>query len=360
METVRKANRVIQGIKSVAILFCILFFASCVMPQQSLQQGGTPSPSLSPPESESAQTAEKSSEIMAPAAGENGEPRPAASPEPAAKPTLAASKAKRIVPSSSQKRKVGQKGTAGFSIGHMVSGLLNKENLSLGRYEKAEAASAVRQTEAEHAPEAETVTQPENTSGVTLAPEAAMGEPKSGLPSEKYKEYKAVLAADPTIIVPGPPGRLRVWIGIPDYEPDFPINMEQASGLLPALGSQAKITPYAPAFKIEPKNGGCIRIDPSGSEIGFSLTPLREEDGTFDVGADVQLYDTDDCSGIPIPKATTTVQVQVVVKHVKKFYEVFWEMLLKFWGEFLLLLAAVILFLIRKQLKKWIGFDTEG
>jgi hypothetical protein len=78
------------------------------------------------------------------------------------------------------------------------------------------------------------------------------------------------------------------------------------------------------------------------------------------------LYDSDDCSGTPIPRGTTWLQVKVVVdyvegikKHTKKFLEVFWEKLLQFWGELLVLLFAVILFLIRKKLKKWIGFGKD-
>lgn len=179
--------------------------------------------------------------------------------------------------------------------------------------------------------------------------------------TEKYKEYKAVLGADPTITIPGPPGRLKVWIGIPDYNPNFPEGMTQKYAALPAAGATAKITPFAPAFKVEPKESICMKIDPTGSEVSFTLTPTKG--GTFDVGADVYLYDSINCSGPPIPKGTTTLKVQVVVKTIPdrdSIKDVIRQMLLKFWGEILMLVSAVILFLIRKKLKKWIGFGKEN
>lgn len=183
--------------------------------------------------------------------------------------------------------------------------------------------------------------------------------------AEKYNEYKAIIGADPVIKIPGPPGRLRVWIGTGDYKPDFTSDIKQATGKLPAIGTTAKITPVAPAFKVEPKESICIQIHPTGSEVGFTLTPTEE--GIFTVGADVYLYNSDNCSGLPVPKGMTTIQVQVVVDHVrerkeqtKKIWEIFWEKLLKFWGELLVFCFALILFLIRKQLKKWIGFGKDN
>ena len=125
------------------------------------------------------------------------------------------------------------------------------------------------------------------------------------------------------------------------------------NAVIPALGDRARVTPLAPAFKVEPKDSGCIRIDPTGSQVSFTLTPTQG--GTFDVGADVALYDTSDCSGTPIPKGTTTLKVQVVVKRAGQFLDVFWQELLKFWGVIIALFFAVIVFLIRKQLKKWIA-----
>jgi hypothetical protein len=182
--------------------------------------------------------------------------------------------------------------------------------------------------------------------------------------SSKYNEYKVELAADTIMKIPGPPGRLRVWIGNPNYEANFPDQMKQATGTLPAVGVTAMISPYAPAFTVEPKESKCMRIHPTGSEIGFTLTPKGT--GTFDVGADVKLYETDDCSGSPVPKATTTLKVKVEVDKTaskeeieKKFWDVFWEKLLDFWGGILTLFFALLLFLLRRHIKKWFGFGGD-
>jgi len=176
-----------------------------------------------------------------------------------------------------------------------------------------------------------------------------------------YDDYKVVLGADSPIKLPGTPGRLRVWIGDPGYKPTFPAEMTTATGALPAVGVTAKVTPIAPAFVIEPKNSVCVTIHPTGSEVTFSLTP--KDKGTYDVGAEVLLFNSSDCTGAPIPKATTTLKVTVEVnkakireQHVKKFGDVFWENLEKFWGALLALLSALVLFLLRRRLKKLFGF----
>ena len=175
--------------------------------------------------------------------------------------------------------------------------------------------------------------------------------------AERYQDYMVKLGADKILTIPGTPGEITVWIGLPEYEPNFPERMAKAYGTLPALGVSAQITPDAPAFEVEPKESGCVKIDPTGYQVGFKLTPTRG--GTFDVGANVSLYDSNDCSGAPTPKGTTYLKVQVKVRTIPDLDSLktsIRKMLLKFWFEILALFCAVVLFLIRKQLKKWIGF----
>jgi len=173
--------------------------------------------------------------------------------------------------------------------------------------------------------------------------------------------YKVELGADELIRMPGLPGELRVWIGRPDYDPDFPGSMVTAKGTLPAVGVTARITPFAPTFEVEPKESICMKIHPTGSEVRFKLKPTQK--GIFNVGADVYLYESDDCSGPAIPKATTALRVEVkvdhvsvIVLHIKKLWEVFWEKLLEFWTAVIALFFALLLFLIRGRLKKWFGY----
>jgi|GEM_PF-1433874 len=180
----------------------------------------------------------------------------------------------------------------------------------------------------------------------------------------KFDEYKVALGANALLKIPGIPGELRVWIGIKDYEPDFPEDMRQTSKTLPAVGGTAKVTPFAPAFEVEPNESICMKIHPSGSEIRFKLIPTKI--GIFNVGADVYFFDSDDCSGAPIPKAATTLQVEVkvdtvgvIAKRTKELWEVFWKKIVNFWAAVLAFLFGVVLFLIRGQLKKWLGSKKD-
>jgi hypothetical protein len=173
--------------------------------------------------------------------------------------------------------------------------------------------------------------------------------------------YKVELGADELIQMPGIPGELRVWIGLPDYDPNFRSSMVTAKDTIPAVGVTAHITPFALTFEVEPKESICMKIHPTGSEVRFTLKPTQK--GIFNVGADVYLYESDDCTGSPVPKATTSLRVEVKVDHIgvitvyiKKFAEVFWEKLLKFWGAVIALFFGLLLFLIRGKLKKRFGY----
>ncbi|MDD3762975.1 MAG: hypothetical protein PHP86_06780 [Nevskiales bacterium] len=175
-------------------------------------------------------------------------------------------------------------------------------------------------------------------------------------------EYRVELAADEQMQIPGVSGELRVWIGRADHQPSFPEGLTRDATTLPAVGQSATVEPFAPAFEIEPAETQCIRIHPSGSEVRFVLKPRRS--GIFNVGANVFLFDTADCSGTPIPKTTATLKVTVAVNREEIISEkagelgtVFWAKLLDFWGAFVALLFALILFLIRGRMKKWFGFE---
>ena len=180
----------------------------------------------------------------------------------------------------------------------------------------------------------------------------------------KYDQYKVELGADSIIKIPGIPGELRVWIGFPEYEATFPEDMSRAHGSLPAVGETARVRPFSTGLKIEPKESLCMKIHPTGSEVRFELIPIKE--GVFKVGADVHLFDSDDCSGAPIPKAAATLQVEVKVDRAeianvrkKELWEVFWEKFLQFWGAVVALFFGLVLFLLRNQLKKWFGYRDD-
>lgn len=187
--------------------------------------------------------------------------------------------------------------------------------------------------------------------------------PDSRSPAESVESgiYKVELGADAELRIPGPPGQLLVWIGVPTGESHIPEDMARTEGALPAVGRTARITPFAPGLEVVPAESVCMQIHPLGSSTRFQLIPKRE--GSFKVGAEVHLFDTADCSGAPVPQAVTALEVKVTVDRARQFGEhagqlwtVFWNKLLEFWGALLALLFGLILFLIRKRLKKWFGY----
>lgn len=182
--------------------------------------------------------------------------------------------------------------------------------------------------------------------------------------SNRIDDYRVVLGVDQTIKIPGIPGELRVWIGSPDYQPDFPERMSQDEATVPAVGESAKVQPFAPAFTIEPAETQCIRIHPSGSEVRFKLIPQKQ--GSFEVGANVYLFDSLDCSGSPIPKTAATLKVLVEVDSKQAFLEklnelwhIAWEKFVEFWAALLAIFFGLILFLIRGKLKRWFGYGDN-
>ncbi len=176
-------------------------------------------------------------------------------------------------------------------------------------------------------------------------------------------EYKVELGVDGIIKKPGPPGELKVWIGDSKLSANFSADMATTQKTLPAMGNSAKVTPYAPDFDITPKESICFKVDPSGSETHFSITP--KSTGTFKVGADVLLFTSDVCSGTPVPKSATTLKVDVVVNkegvaknYLLQLWEILWDGILNFWTWLVATIFGLFIFLIRKRLKKWFGFDA--
>lgn len=221
--------------------------------------------------------------------------------------------------------------------------------------------------DSEHAVPAETSPEPSaRVETPTAAPEESLELDEEHAEPDKIEtsidEYSVVLGADATIKIPGIPGELRVWIGSPSFKADFPVRMVQDEEAVPAVGESARVQPFAPAFKIEPEETECIKIHPSGSEVRFKLIPQKQ--GTFEVGANVFLFDSHDCSGPPIPKMAATLKVLVEVNQKDIFIDkamalltVLWEKFVEFWAALLAIFFGLILFLIRGKLKKWFGYE---
>ncbi|WP_372741536.1 hypothetical protein [Neptunomonas sp.] len=178
------------------------------------------------------------------------------------------------------------------------------------------------------------------------------------------EDYKVEVAASSQLTLPGPVGELRVWIGSSLFDPQFPTNMTSDSTSLPAVGETAKVEAFAPDFAITPNEAQCIKIHPQGSEVRFQITP--EKSGTYKVGANVNLFETADCSGPPIPRTTATLDVVVSVdlrgvaeEKGLTLLNVLWSKLLEFWEALLVSIFGVILFFMKDKLKRIFGSNKE-
>ena len=181
--------------------------------------------------------------------------------------------------------------------------------------------------------------------------------------ANKYDDYSVVLKADKKIVMPGLPGTLTVWIGDEDYKPSVSDDKAHDEAVIAAVGHYAVIEPFSTAFVFEPAKSECIKIHATGSEEQFELTP--KDKGVFEVGAQVHLYDSEDCSNAPVPKSSTVLKVTVEVDNkeiifgkLNELWDVFWEKLLAFWGAFLVVTFGLIMFLYKNKLKTLFNFDS--
>jgi len=184
-------------------------------------------------------------------------------------------------------------------------------------------------------------------------------------PKDKFDTYKVILGVDGDMTFPGNKGILNVWIGDPQYEPQYSVGSITDSLSIAAVGIAAKIKAQAPDFIVEALDKDCIEIHPTGSDATFYLTPTKT--GTFSIAAKVYLYSTKDCSGSYIPKSAKTLEVIVAVGHKEilhsgfvEILKVTWDKFLEFWGVFIGILFGYILYRVRKYFKDKQGYDNES
>ena len=181
-------------------------------------------------------------------------------------------------------------------------------------------------------------------------------------PALDAEDYKVVLDVTRKINLTHT-GSLRVWIGQNKYVADKPEDKVRDSATIPAeeITKYARITPYAPEFEVDSKEA-LIQIVPGGSSALFTLKPLKE--GTYEIGATVELFDNPECVGVGIPKTTENLLVTVGVNrkesfkdHVAQLLIPLWDGFIKFWGAFVALFFAALLFVIRRYIKKKTKYD---
>ena len=195
-----------------------------------------------------------------------------------------------------------------------------------------------------------------------VAEEPVIERPASSLNAD---DYTAVLDVTETMEL-HQKGDLRVWIGIENYAPEKESDMTRKTTSFPGdEGNYARITPYAPDFRIEPEESQIMRITPRGSSVLFTIIP--EKKGEFKISAKIELFDNPEFEGVPIPKTTNIVSVVVTVDPTVKLKSglgelgtVLWDNFLKFWGAVVALIFGAILFVTRKYIKKKTGFKGNG
>lgn len=179
-----------------------------------------------------------------------------------------------------------------------------------------------------------------------------------------FDNYKIVLDADENIFIPNPKARLSVWIGNEIYKILEIEGKVRAEADVAAVGEWAVVRPFSndPSFEFKPKDTGCIKIDPTGSEVYFHMMPKNK--GSFTVGASVDLYNEKNCKGTRIPKNSTELKVKVDVdkkeivdEKINDLGSILWQSILDFWATLLTIVFGLILFLFKNKLKEKFGYE---
>ncbi len=200
-----------------------------------------------------------------------------------------------------------------------------------------------------------------------LASDTEYEQPADRNNQNNYDSYFVLLEADPIIKTPGLPGSLSVWIGNKTHKPEISSEKVSDESTIAAVGGWAVIQPMSVAFDFDPEKTDCIKIDASGSEKHFKVTPKNDDiEGEFEIRASVDLYNTDACTGSPVPKGSdvlkVTVEVDIGGKIADKkgeLLDILWEQLLKFWEAILVVFFGLLLFLFKNKIKALFGYSAD-
>ncbi|MGF1717228.1 hypothetical protein [Photobacterium chitinilyticum] len=179
------------------------------------------------------------------------------------------------------------------------------------------------------------------------------------------EEYKAIIEIEKEIKLPGPSGILSVWIGSEDFEPEIPnLFARNEAPLKFPFGSvnSAKVTPNGyDYFEFGPDEEECFLVSPFGNEVQFNVRPLKMEEGTYKIGAKVELFASYECNGTAINVYPDRLDVFVDVSFPNIVREgliilskTTWEEIVKFWKSLIVLIFTTILFLLRRKIKTMI------
>jgi hypothetical protein len=185
---------------------------------------------------------------------------------------------------------------------------------------------------------------------------------KGGAPSAKSapldveEKYAATLEVTENIKL-GNTGTVKVWVGWLKYMQKANAGMARDTTMLYTSGKYARITPSAEGCIID-KEQDIIPIDPAGSEAKFIITPQKADE--IEVSAEIEMFDNEDCLGLPSRKNSTQVlHVKVKVDYWGEIWDPVWKYFKPFWISFVALFFGALLFVIRKFIKKKTGYSDE-
>lgn len=193
--------------------------------------------------------------------------------------------------------------------------------------------------------------------------------------ADTLRNYSVLAATVPLITDAGPLHKLTVWIG--SQEKSAKKQKTFAAGLTVAetpfnspTSNSARITPKStiPGVKFDPEKI-CSNIDLQGdgsSKDFYWQLPSTTPNTTFEVGAEVGLYGSTDCSGTATDNDPKSVAIRVALVQESGLTRFFKQILsatekgfLDFWGKFVAIFFALLLFLVRKKLFAWCGFKQD-
>jgi hypothetical protein len=151
---------------------------------------------------------------------------------------------------------------------------------------------------------------------------------------------------------------IKVWIGKElknlSLTDDMVSNQKEIDA---TLGNYAKVIPFFPGFEIKEEPNSCFKIVPSGSTVKFRVVPLTR--GPKEISAVVQIFERNGCAGDFAPKETAYLPITVEVDIKRNFTDMLFEMgdvlwtgFLKFWQGIVVLFFGLLLYLIRRKVKK--------
>ncbi|MDA9774007.1 hypothetical protein N9B82_03530 [Saprospiraceae bacterium] len=180
---------------------------------------------------------------------------------------------------------------------------------------------------------------------------------------QKPQELKVVFTAD-SIMYLGQTGIMSIWLGAPEVDVAISQGMvKDEQKITSSIGRFAKIRPNADDFEITNLRANvCHKIDPGGSEIRFLVKP--KDEGQYRVSAEIDLYETEDCTGISVPKTARILTVSVKVNMSKEISKKIhwmereaWDKFSVFWIALVTLIFGAAIFVIRRFVKNQTGYE---